>query len=122
MGVSAATGIVYEVNLDIDATIAADYRAWLDAHVARILALPGFTGARIFEVLEPAAPSGTAALCVQYALRDRTAFDAYLRDHAARMRSEGIARFGDHFRASRRILAELPHPTDAPAGTESHLR
>lgn len=99
--------IVYEVTLEIDAAIAADYRAWLDAHVADILALPGFTGARIFEVLDPAPPAGTAALCVQYALRDRAAFDAYLRDHAARMRAEGIARFGDRFRASRRVLAPV---------------
>ena len=104
MGVSAATGIVYEVNLDIDATIAADYRAWLDAHVARILALPGFTGVRIFEVLDPPAPAGRVALCVQYTLRSRDDFDAYLREHAPRMRAEGIARFGDRFRASRRLL------------------
>lgn len=108
--------IVYEVALEIDAAIAADYRAWLDAHVDRILALPGFTGARIFELLEPAPPSGTLALCVQYALRDRAAFDAYLRDHAASLRAEGIARFGDRFRASRRILAQLPRAMDAPTG------
>lgn len=108
--------IVYEVTLEIDAAIYGDYRAWLDAHVARILALPGFTGARIFEVLEPAPPSGTAALCVQYALRDRAAFDAYLREHATCMRAEGIARFGDRFRASRRILAQLPQATNAPTG------
>ena len=109
--------VVYEVMLEIDVGIAADYRDWLDTHVAQILALPGFTGARIFEVLEPAPPCGTVALCVQYALRDRTAFDAYLRDHAARMRSEGIARFGDRFRASRRVLAQLPQAIDAPTGT-----
>ncbi|MCJ0826466.1 DUF4286 family protein [Luteimonas sp. 50] len=109
--------VVYEVTLEIEAAIAADYRAWLHAHVDRILALPGFTAARIFEVLEPAPPSGTAALCVQYALRDRAALDAYLRDHAARMRAEGIARFGNRFRASRRILAQLSRASDAPSGT-----
>ena len=109
--------IVYEVTLEIDAAIAADYRDWLDAHVARILALPGFTGARILEVQEPSPPSGATALCVQYSLRDRATFDAYLRDHAARMRAEGIARFGDRFRASRRILALLPRATGAPTGT-----
>jgi hypothetical protein len=105
VGVSAVVGIVYEVNLEIDAAVAADYRAWLDAHVAQILALPGFTGARILEVLEPQPPPGRVALCVQYTLRGRDDFDAYLHDHAPRMRAEGIARFGDRFRASRRVLA-----------------
>ena len=99
--------LLYEVNLEIDAAIAADYRAWLDAHVARILALPGFTGARIFEVLEPQAPTGQVALCVQYTLRGRDDFDSYLRDHASLMRAEGVARFGDRFRANRRLLLQI---------------
>ena len=73
--------IVYEVNLEIDAGIAAEYRRWLDAHVAEILALPGFTGARILELLEPAAPAMRIALCVQYTLADAAALDNYLREH-----------------------------------------
>jgi hypothetical protein len=96
--------IVYEVNLEIDAGIAAEYRAWLDAHVAEILALPGFTGARLLEVVEPAAPSTRIGLCVQYTLVDAAALDAYLREHAPRLRADGVARFGDGFRAHRRIL------------------
>jgi hypothetical protein len=103
---SAAAMIVYEVNLEIDAGIAAEYRDWLDAHVAEILALPGFTGARILEVLEPAPPSRRIALCVRYTLADATALDVYLREHAPRLRAEGVARFGDGFRAQRRILRE----------------
>ena len=103
---SATAMIVYEVNLEIDAGIAAEYRDWLDAHVAEILALPGFTGARIFDVLEPAPPSRRIALCVQYTLADATALDVYLREHAPRLRAEGVARFGDSFRAQRRILRE----------------
>ena len=102
-----AMGLVYEVNLEVDAAIAADYRAWLDDHVAQILALPGFTGARIFEVLEPQPPAALVALCVQYTLRGRDDFDAYLREHAPRMRAEGIARFGDRLRANRRLLLQI---------------
>lgn len=71
--------IVYEVNLDVDGGIAAEYRDWLDAHVAEILALPGFTGACILEVVEPAAPSTRIARCVQYTLVDAAALDGYLR-------------------------------------------
>ena len=98
--------ILYEVNLEIDAGIATEYRRWLDTHVATILTLPGFTGARILEVLDPALPSARIALCVQYTLVDPAALDGYLRDHAPRLRAEGTARFGDRFRAQRRILRD----------------
>lgn len=95
--------IVYEVTLDIDAAIANEYRAWLNRHTGELLALPGFLDARILDLLEPAAP-GRIGLCVQYTLRDRAAYEGYLRDHAERVRANGIARFGDRFTATRRLL------------------
>jgi len=97
--------IVYEVNLVIDRDIANAYRVWLGAHVAEILQLPGFVDARILDVLEPAPDAGQVAISVQFTLRDRASFDAYVRDHAPRMRGEGETRFGGRFRASRRVLA-----------------
>ena len=96
--------VVYEVNLDLDASIAGDYRTWLEAHIRGILALPGFIGAQLARVDEPAAPSGRVALCVQYTLRDAAALDDYLRDHAPRLRAEGQARFDGRFSAQRRVL------------------
>ena len=101
-------GLTYQVDLEVEAGIAADYRAWLRGHVAEILALPGFLGATVSEVLEPAPPTGYAGLCVQYALVDEDAYQAYLRDHAPRMRADGEARFGGRFRARRRVLRPLP--------------
>ena len=102
--------IVYEVNLAIDRDIAAAYRAWLSTHAAEILRLPGFVDARILDVLEPA-PDGTrVAMCVQYTLRDRASLDAYVRDHAPRMRGEGEARFGGRFHATRRVLELVQTP------------
>jgi hypothetical protein len=99
----AAAKVVYEVTLDVDAAIANEYRAWLNRHTAELLALPGFLDARILDLLEPSSP-GRVGLCVQYTLRDREAYDAYLRDHAERVRGDGIARFGDRFTATRRVL------------------
>lgn len=98
--------VIYEVNIDVDAAIVADYRAWLAAHVDEILALPGFTGARVFEVLDPAPADGRASICVQYALRDAASLDNYLREHAPRLRADGMARFGGRFHATRRVLWE----------------
>jgi hypothetical protein len=43
---------------------------------------------------------------VQYRLIDAAALEAYLRDHAPRLRADGVARFGERFRAQRRVLRE----------------
>jgi hypothetical protein len=99
--------VIYEVNIDLDAAIRTDYLAWLATHMREIRALPGFTGAAVFEVIDPPAAAGRAALCVQYRLVDQAALDTYLRDHAPRLRAEGVARFGGRFQASRRVLAGL---------------
>ncbi|MGX5731448.1 DUF4286 family protein [Pseudoxanthomonas beigongshangi] len=97
--------ILYEVDLVIDSDIAAVHARWLDAHVREMLGFAGFLEAEILDRKDPQAGSGTVARCVRYRLADQAALDAYLRDHAPRMRAEGIARFGDRVRASRRILA-----------------
>lgn len=99
--------LVYEVNLSVDADLAPAFMAWLPGHVAELLALPGFLSAEVLRVEEPAPEGGETALCVQYRLRDRDALEAYLRDHAARLRAEGLARFGGGFRASRRVLTTM---------------
>jgi len=103
---TAPTGaVVYEVNIDLEAGIRAEYLAWLDAHVAEICALPGFLGAQVLEVTDPPPAPGRASLCVQYRLTGPDALGRYLADHAPRLRAEGAARFGSRFSASRRVLA-----------------
>ena len=96
--------IGYEVNLEVDARLRGDYLAWLQAHVDEMLRFDGFVSARIEEVIEPAPATGRFALCVRYQVRDMASLEDYFAHHAARMRDDGIARFGDGFRASRRVL------------------
>jgi hypothetical protein len=43
-------------------------------------------------------------LCVHYQLRDDAALAIYFEQHAPRLRADGVARFGDGFRAERRVL------------------
>lgn len=97
--------IIYEVNLFVKRDIEAAFRTWLDAHVREIIALPGFTGASVLERIEPPGETDEFVVCTQYRLTDATALETYLREHAPRMRGEGVARFGDSFRAERRVLA-----------------
>ena len=101
-------GTVYEVDLDLDAAIAEDYLAWLREHVAEILALPGFVDAQIQAVRDPAPEAGRVRLCVSYRLDGPASLEAYLRDHAPRLRAQGMERFGGRFSASRRVMDVLP--------------
>ena len=96
--------IVYEVNITAQRRIESAYRAWLEEHVREILALPGFADAEVFERVEPAAGADEFVLCVHYRLVDAAALANYLAEHAPRLRADGVARFGDAFRAERRIL------------------
>lgn len=98
--------LIYEVSADVDPSLRADYLDWLRAHVAEIVALPGFTGADVDEVLDPEEPD-RMRLCMRYRLVDAEALDAYLREHAPRLRGDGIARFGDRVRLQRRVLRPL---------------
>lgn len=101
------SAVVYEVTLRVQAGIADDYAAWLRTHVRGMLALPGFLDARLARQTEPAPDAGEVVFCCSYRLVDAAALQDYLDQHAARMRADGVARFGDRFRASRRVLAEL---------------
>ena len=96
--------IAYEVNLDVDADVFAPFRAWLDEHVQHMLALPGFVSAEILERTDPPPAARQRSLCTIYRLTDARALERYLREDAARMRSEGLQRFPGKFGASRRIL------------------
>jgi hypothetical protein len=99
--------VIYEVNLWVQRRLEAEYRAWLHLHVAKILHLPGFLDACVYEVGEAPADAEEFALCVHYRLRDDAALQTYLDEHAPRLRAEGVAKFGDGFRAQRRVLREL---------------
>ncbi len=98
--------LIYEVNLSVERAIADDFRAWLVDHVQDMLELPGFTDARILEVLD-AEDAERVMFRTQYTLPDQAALDTYLREHAPRMRAAGVTRFGDRFRATRRVLRDL---------------
>jgi len=97
--------VIYEVTVHARTEIADAYLAWLRGHIAMILTLPGFEAAELHAL--DAISEDENGWCVRYRLHDRVALDDYLRDHAPRMRADGIARFGDAFRAERRILTPL---------------
>ena len=58
---------------------------------------------------------------MQYRLRDQASLDAYLRDHAPRMRAQGVEKFGEQFRAERRVLAHREEFVRGAFSTENCL-
>ena len=96
--------IVYVVELDVPLAIREEYMPWLAGHMREMLALPGFVDAETAVRIDPSPPAGRFVVRVRYRLRDDTAWQAYLADHAPRMRATGIARFGDSVRATRTLL------------------
>jgi hypothetical protein len=99
--------VVYEVNLEFDVAIAAAYRAWLDGHVRELLALPGFVSAQVHEVVDPLPTAGRLGLCVRYLVSDLGALETYQREHAPRLRTEGLKLFGEEgVRYRRRVLRD----------------
>ena len=95
--------ITYEVNVFVRRDSEVGYRAWLVKHIAEILALPGFVDAQCFDVQQDGS-ADDIAICVHYRLQSQAALDNYFEHHAARLRADGVAKFGDRFRATRRVL------------------
>lgn len=99
----AGYGVLYEVVVSLDPDIRDAYLDWLRPHVREILAFDGFLGADIFVDSDDPLLVTSA-----YRLRDAEAMQAYLDGPAARMRAEGLARFGGKMSAKRRVLRRLP--------------
>jgi hypothetical protein len=112
-------GVIYEVNLEADAAIEAAFDTWLRDHIADMLQLPGFRSAEILG--DSAAPPGRIRRTVQYRLADQASLDEYLREHAPRMRAQGLARFGEQYSADRRVLAHREDFTSGAVSTENCL-
>ena len=96
--------IIYEVNIEVQQSIAKEFRMWLSTHVREVLKLPGFLSAEIFERIDPVCDDETVAICVQYRLHREEDLRRYFDHYAQRMREDGLQRFPEQFRAHRRVL------------------
>ncbi len=111
--------VLYEVNLEADAAIEGPFDTWLRDHIADLLQIDGFRSAEILDYAS--APAGRVRRIVQYRLRDQAALDTYLREHAPRMRAQGVAKFGERYSAERRVLAHREEFIRGRVSTENCL-
>jgi hypothetical protein len=93
---------IYEVNVRLEKTIEADYRAWLSEHMEQVKQTGGFTSYAQFEVESEEA--NYTRICVHYHALSREVITQYLLHQAPLLRADGMQRFGERFSATRRIL------------------
>lgn len=96
--------LIYEVTVNVDPEIADEFLAWLEHHVAEMRDLEPIDDAALYRSVEE--PDGAVVFVSQYAMADRAAYQRYLDEHAAAMRGDGKARFGERFTATRRVLVD----------------
>jgi hypothetical protein len=78
--------MIYIVRIDFDdAALRDEFGIWLrDRHIKDVLAA-GAQGAKLY------VHAGELAIEVRYTFTSREDFDAYERDHAPRLRADGVA-------------------------------
>jgi len=96
--------IIYNVTLNIDPSIHEEWLSWMKSeHIPKVLGTGKFVKATFSEVLvEEDTESKTYS--VQYLSPSRESLDAYYRENAQALRSEGLKKFADKMLAFRTEL------------------
>ena len=102
--------LIYEVNLEVDHDIADEYSQWLEDHIGQVLKFEGFLSAELFEEQTGGVEKNNSGKwTIHYHVRDLECLENYFDQHAAKMRKDGLDRFGDKFSATRRVLKNIQH-------------
>ena len=114
------TPVNYQVALKIDKSIFNEFNQWLTDHIKEMLTLPGFVKAKTMlshNILSKDgddlqnktyvdvddSSKGFIELTVIYKVENLQKMEEYFNVHAAKMRGDGVKRFGDKFSAERRV-------------------
>jgi len=98
--------IVYNVTINVEHSIAADWRHWmLKEHIPMLMKTGCFTGAKLFRLLDQDDTDGPT-FCAQYYCVSRTEYEEYIEKHANSMREESQKLWGKKFIAFRSIMQE----------------
>lgn len=87
--------IIYNVTVNIDETVHHQWLEWMkNKHIHDVLATGLFNNARMVKVLVEEEMGGTT-YSIQYFCPSRENLEVYYKDHAPRLREEGLRLFGD---------------------------
>ncbi|WP_407556347.1 DUF4286 family protein [Winogradskyella sp. 4-2091] len=85
--------IIYNVTLNIDKSVHAEWLEWIKDHIPQVLATGKFKEAKLTKVLVD--DDETETYSVQYRAHSREALDSYYTEHAEQLKQEGLKRFAD---------------------------
>jgi len=107
-----AEPVLYSVTATLPSQgVAAEYVAWLRSGHLQDVVRAGALSAAAARLIEPRRPIQVES---SYVFASRDAFDRYVRDHADRLRAQGLAVFGPHGVTFERRLAIILADTRTP--------
>lgn len=95
--------IIYNVTANIDDSIHNEWLTWIKEHIPQVLATGKFEKATLTKVLVEEEMGGHT-YSIQYRSYSREALDAYYKEDAERLRTDGLKRFADKMLAFRTEL------------------
>ncbi|WP_026754143.1 DUF4286 family protein [Sediminibacter sp. Hel_I_10] len=101
--------IIYNVTINIDDSAHDEWLTWMkNEHIPQVLGTGKFNNATFSQVLVEE-DMGGKTYSVQYRAFSRAALDAYYKEHAEKLRNEGLKKFADKmlsFRTELEIVDE----------------
>ncbi|NJX14474.1 DUF4286 family protein [Tamlana crocina] len=94
---------IYNVTVNIDESIHGEWLKWIKEHIPQVLGTGKFEKATLTRVLVEE-DMGGITYSIQYRTYSREALDAYYREDANRLRTEGAKKFADKMLAFRTEL------------------
>jgi len=95
--------IIYNVTANIDDSIHNEWLTWVKEHIPQVLATGKFEKATLTKVLVEE-EKGSHTYSIQYRSYSREALDAYYKEDAERLRTDGFKKFADKMLAFRTEL------------------
>jgi len=95
--------IIYNVTVNVDESIHEEWLEWIKKHIPEVLSTGKFEGATFSKVLVEEEMGGQT-YSIQYKSYSRAALDAYYKEDAEKLRSDGMKRFADKMLAFRTEL------------------
>lgn len=99
---------IYNVTVNIDDSIHDEWLLWIKEHIPQVLSTGKFEKATLTKVLVEE-DMGGQTYSIQYRTYSREALDAYYREDADKLRTEGMKKFADKtlaFRTELQIIDE----------------
>ena len=104
--------IIYNVTINVDESIHSAWLKWMQhKHINDVLKTGLFTKAKLVKVLVEEEMGGTT-YAVQYFTDSKEKLENYYKNHAPRLREEGLSLFGDKmlaFRTELEVFSEYFH-------------